>query len=195
MIKLPAPLNGVSPKLYDAIKLRRTKRQITNELLTTQELSDLLFVANGQTKKKTTKQKSKKVVASSCNSQKVNLYCALESGVYKYEPDTHTLHKLVDDYHTPNIVKQSFFKEAPVLLIYTACFNNKTGVIKVSHELENLLIGTEVGAMSHNVALYCTSNNLGTALVALNNEQYVVNTLNLINEKLLYTQPIGRKKA
>ena len=158
-------------------------------------ISDLLFSACGETKKGTKRAKNKRTIPSSCNSQKVCVYYADKTGVYKYLEKSHEIELIKTGDYRKGMCRQKFFINPPFILLYVATKSGKSGVIKVNDSMEALLVGTEIGAMSQNVSLYCSANELSTTLIALNNVEYISDTLGLKeNEVFIYSQVVGYPK-
>lgn len=194
-IKLNDPLIDRENTLYKTLVERRTIRRTLDKDLPDQVISDILFVASGQTKKASERSKSRRVVPSSCNSQKVQLYCVNQEGIYKYYDHNHSLEVIKNGDYREGMNKQKFFQTPPFMLIYVAQFDGTSGLFKVDDNIEHLLIGTEVGAMAQNVALYCTYNELNNTLIGLHNKEHIKQVLELPdNEQILYTQVVGYPK-
>jgi|GEM_PF-5095565 len=194
MLKLPEPKIDLNAPLMKAIKNRKSTRRFTEDDVTIDELSNILYCAAGQTKKATKRVKSKRVIASACNGQKVHVLVAWRGRVYRYDERDHVLIEVVDKCINEEIVNQKMLKNNKLGLIYIANQCMTSGVYRTSESEFNLLVGTEVGAMSQNVSLYCAVNQLGTVLVGLMDRSKIGKIVNLSDEKVLYTQVIGHLK-
>lgn len=193
MIQLPPPQRDGDFSLMQALESRRTKRKWENELLSLQEISDLCWVACGETKPATKRSKNRRTVPSGCNSQIISLYVALDSGVYKYIEPGHQLSPVAKTDVRPILGTQKMMKSAPAGFIYVADFSKRIGIIKSDEGQRMFLAGTEVGLMSQNVYLYCSVANLNTVLIALVNRDNLKKELGLSeHEAVIYTQVIGK---
>lgn len=191
-IKLPEPQLQLEYQLMTSLKQRRTKRKMTHEELSLQDIANILWVACGETKKATKKSKNRRTIPSACNSQKVTVYAAIDSGVYRYDEEEHALYKTINLDVRSDLAKQPMLKNAPFGLIYVARNELKSGIIKHDETMQALLVGTEVGAMSQNVYLYSTSAGMNTVLIALYDRDRLTELLNLPDgQNIIYTQVIG----
>jgi hypothetical protein len=194
MKKLPNALIEDN-SLFTAIKGRRTNRKIDSTSLSDQILSDILFAACGETKAAKGKTKNKRTIPSGCNAQKVTVYCALEEGVFHYKETDHTLELVAEGNHISKITKQAFFKEVPLVLLYVATWTGTSGAFKITSEQEGVFIGSEIGAMTQNVGLYCAFKELGNTVIGLNDVEYTNKLLDLPEGKtIIFTQAIGHQK-
>ena len=121
VIQLPVPAKGSSTSVFDALERRRTIRQISATQLPLQDLSNLLWAACGVNRRSGPGGLPGRTAASASNSQEIEVYVALESGVYLYDgPNRQLLPVVTDDLRggalTPG--QQGVEAKAPVQLIY-----------------------------------------------------------------------------
>ena len=122
-IKLPPPALRHSGSLARALQLRRTTREISGRKLPLQTLSNLLWAACGVNRKKGPFGICGRTAASASNSQEIDVYVALETGAYLYDPIHHRLVPVAagDLRHLAIGPGQSGAgADAPVRLIYVA---------------------------------------------------------------------------
>lgn len=192
-IQLRHPRKDLEFPLMKALSLRRTKRRWTEEDLSGQELSDLLWAACGMTVAPTPRVKSKRTVPSGRNAQAVHLYVALESGVYQYREESHDLYLQVREDIRSLIGNQKMMKSTPVGLIYVADFDKLKGYVGIDNERKWFVSGTETGFISQNVYLYCAAASLSTAIIGLVDRERLHKAMQLKdNEKIIYTQAVGK---
>lgn len=192
-IILPPPQKDLDFPLMKALQDRRTKRKWKEESLSLQEISDLCWVACGETKPATKNSKNRKTVPSGCNSQLITLYVATDSGVYRYIEPSHRLEIIAEIDVRPKIGTQKMMKSAPLGLIYVADFSKNTGIIKADQSRKMFVAGTEAGLMSQNVYLFCAATNLNTVLIALVNREKLHREIGLQEyEAIVYTQVVGK---
>lgn len=192
-IKLPDPQKDLKFPLMKALDKRRTKRKWNSQLLTIQEISNICWVACGETKPATSVSKNRRTVPSGCNAQLITIYVALDSGVYKYCETDHILVQITEADVRLIIGNQKMMQNAPLALIYIADFSKRTGIIKSDTIDKMLAAGTEAGMMSQNVYLYCAATNLNTVLIGLLDRNRLKNQLELKeHEYVVYTQVIGK---
>jgi hypothetical protein len=90
-ISLPKPEADGGKSVLAALRVRKTLRNIRDEKLPQQVLSNLLWAAFGVNREKGNFGKPGRTAASASNSQEIDLYVALADGVYLYEAVPHRL--------------------------------------------------------------------------------------------------------
>jgi nitroreductase len=90
-IILPEPMKRGGKTLLEALLLRQTNRNIGPREIPLQVLSNLLWAAFGSNRKKASFSKPGRTAPSASNSQEIDLYVALKSGLYLYEAIPHQL--------------------------------------------------------------------------------------------------------
>jgi nitroreductase len=90
-IILPEPLKSGGKTLLEALSLRQTNRNIGPREIPLQVLSNLLWAAFGSNRKMASFSKPGRTAPSASNSQEIDLYVALKSGLYLYEAIPHQL--------------------------------------------------------------------------------------------------------
>jgi hypothetical protein len=94
-IALVKPQKDGGKSVLAALQERRTTRNISEEKLPPQVLSNLLWAAFGVNREKASFGKPGRTAASASNSQEIDLYVALPEGVYLYEAIPHRLMPVV----------------------------------------------------------------------------------------------------
>jgi len=85
-IKLIEPNLECDGSLAEALRARRTVREFSDEALSPQTLSDLLWAACGINRLYGPFGVAGRTAASASNSQEVDVYVALSEGTYRYDP-------------------------------------------------------------------------------------------------------------
>jgi len=85
VIQLPQPARGCPTSVFDALERRKTTREISPTPLPLQELSNLLWAACGVNREIGPFGLPGRTAASASNSQEIDLYVAIQSGVYLYD--------------------------------------------------------------------------------------------------------------
>jgi nitroreductase len=121
VIQLPQPAKGCSLSVFEALERRKTTREIGASELPLQELSNLLWAACGINRRIGPFGLPGRTAASASNSQEIDLYVALRSGVYLYDGANSQLLPIVaEDLRggalTPG--QRGIEAKAPVQLIY-----------------------------------------------------------------------------
>jgi len=94
-ITLAKPQKDGGKSVLAALQERRTIRNISEEKLPPQVLSNLLWAAFGVNRERGSFGKPGRTAASASNSQEIDLYVALPEGVYLYEAVPHRLTPVV----------------------------------------------------------------------------------------------------
>jgi len=94
-ISLVKPQKDGGKSVLAALQERKTIRNISDQKLPPQVLSNLLWAAFGVNREKASFGKPGRTAASASNSQEIDLYVALPEGVYLYEAVPHRLTPVV----------------------------------------------------------------------------------------------------
>ena len=94
-IKLLKPKTDGGKSVLASLWERKTNRNISDQQLPPQVLSNLLWAAFGINREKASFGKPGRTAASASNSQEIDLYVALPKGVYLYESVGHRLEPVV----------------------------------------------------------------------------------------------------
>jgi nitroreductase len=118
---LPLPSNESANPVFAALAKRRTTRDISSDPLPLALLSNLLWAAFGVNRRCGPFGASGRTAASASNSQEIDVYVALETGVYRYDAFANVLLPLVAGDRravalTPG--QRGIDAKAPVQLIY-----------------------------------------------------------------------------
>lgn len=192
-LKLPPPQKDLEFPLMKALEMRRTRRKWIDADLSTQEISNILWSACGINAAETPKSKSKRTAPSARNSQTINVYIALSSGVYRYDEKNHQLIQILAEDIRQFIANQKMMKAAPSGLVYVSDFSRLKGYVGVDDHRKWFVAGTETGFISQNVYLFCASANLNTAVIGLVDREKLHAIMGLKeHEKVIYTQVVGK---
>ena len=189
-ITLPAPDKKGGKPLMQALSERQSVRSFTNESLTLQQLSDLLWAANGINRP----DEKKRTAPTSMNNQEIDVYVALQSGLYLYDETAHIL-KFIKNKDIRSITgTQSFVGNAAVNLVYVADMG-KTGKAEGATITDSDLLAPYADAafVAQNVYLYCASENLGTVVRGLIPRDILAAELGLrSNQRIILAQTVGK---
>jgi hypothetical protein len=122
-IELPPPrLDHLAP-LRKAFRLRRTDQFFSTRMLEPQTLSDLLWVARGVQDERDDLEGAPITDATASNAQEIDVYVALEQGLYLYDPERARLAPVLSGDLRP-LAAASWLPRsgdaAPVRLVYVA---------------------------------------------------------------------------
>lgn len=140
VIELPEPQRSGGMPLMDALNLRHTERAFSQEALTLQQVSDLLWAVCG-----VNRPDGKRTVPTAMNRQNIAVYAVMADGVYLYDAKTNTLRQVLDG----NEYLKKYKNGAPLVLLHAAPESEKYSAC-------------HIGSMYQNAALYCASVGLVT---------------------------------
>lgn len=193
-VALPEPRTSGGMPLLDALRLRRSTRQYTDQALSLEDLSTLLWAAFGLNREHAgvgMGTPGSHTAPSARNWQEIDIYVAQADGLYLYEPHGHFLQKVTD----ADVRKyaahpmQPWVADVPVLLIYVADLGRMTGADDWDR---NVFPWTDSAFMAENVYLYCASSGLATVIRALFDREALAKAMGLRQDQLpTLTQPVG----
>ena len=128
-IKLPAPKKSGGKALMDCLNERQTDRNFDTKQLSLQDLSDLVWAANGINRPES----GKRTVPTATNWQEMVLYVATADGIYRYNAEKHELELVKKGDFRKECGPQPFMGIAPVCFIYTADHNKKGRITNPEH--------------------------------------------------------------
>lgn len=184
-IQLPAPQTEGGRPLMQVLKDRKSTRAYSIKDLPMQVLSDLLWAGFGINRPES----GKRTAPSARNWQEMDIYVALQKGLYLYDAKVNALVFISDQDVRAATGSQPFVAEAPVNLVYVADFakmgdgpdEGKTGTANA-----------DAGFISQNVYLYCASEGLATVVRGSVNKETLAPLLKLKeNQHIILSQTIG----
>ncbi len=157
-VTLPPPRNDGGEPLLKALKLRRSTREYSDLKLPPHVLSDLLWAAFG-----INRPSGDRTAPYWRHVMVIDIYAAMEDGVWLYEPHTHALLPyLPDDIRTATGL-QDFVGTAPLNLVYVAHGERMTDI---SPEERRLYASVDTGFIGQNVYLFCAAEGLASVFRA-----------------------------
>jgi nitroreductase len=155
---LPSPRTAGGMPLMDALKLRRSTRDYSDQPLSPQILSDLLWAANG-----VNRASDLRTAPYWRHIMVIDIYVAMADGVWLYDPIAHALLPLSKDDIRAKTGEQDFVGVAAVDLIYVAHGERMTDV---GSEDRHLFASVDAGFIGQNVYLFCASEGLASSAPA-----------------------------
>lgn len=194
-IILPQPKQDGQVSIEEAFLKRRSIRDYKDEALSLEEISQVLWAAQG-----ITADWGGRTTPSAGALYPLEVYLVirkvenLDSGVYHYIPEGHKVERISEGDVSGELAKvalsQMFIKEAPINLVISAVFSRTTGKYG---EKGIQYVWLEAGHAAQNVYLQVESLGLGTVTVGAFHDEEVKKLLNLSEEETpLYIMPIGR---
>jgi len=209
-IQLPPPRFDSETSVEEALKLRRSTREYTDEPLSISDISQILWAAQGITKKKDEPSKywlekyeyqgGYRTAPSAGALFPMELYLVvgnvegLSEGVYKYIPKNHSIKKVLEGNKIMAVhdvaLKQKAISDAQVLLIMAGVYERTEAKYG---ERAQRYVHIEVGAICQNVYLQGISLGIGTVMIGAFKDEPLKEVLQLPEEEHpLGIMPLGR---
>jgi SagB-type dehydrogenase family enzyme len=193
-ITLPQPRHSGDIPLEEAIYLRRSTRQYSNEPLSLSDVSQILWAACGKT------EGWRRSIPSAGALYPLEIYLVaaevegVPSGLYHYDFERNILVKKIGGDLREDLANaalgQEMIKKAPATVVITAVYERTTGKYK---ERGIRYVHMEAGHSGQNIYLQAASLGLGTVAVGAFHDQRVSETLKLPQDHVpLYIMPVGK---
>lgn len=195
-IPLPAPQQESDTSIEEALLLRRSVRTYSGEPLTLEEISQLLWAAQG-----ITSPNGYRTAPSAGGLYPLELYLlvgdvdGLSEGVYRYIPQEHALSKTVEGDKRDELqgaaLGQSPVGDSSAVIVISAIYERTTGKygqrgIRYVH--------MEVGSAAQNIYLQAGSLDLGTVFIGAFDDGEVKKILGFNEaEQPLGLMPVGKR--
>jgi len=156
VIDLPAPVMSAGKSLMQSLQDRRSIRAYSNQTLSNQILSDLLWAAWGVNRP----QSGGRTAPHWRDVYALDIYLVMADGVWRYEPRSHkVIFHTEGDLRAQTTNAQQFAATAPLNLVYAFDMLMLAGTT----ETEGIAAAAACVAMvGENVYLYCASAGLAT---------------------------------
>lgn len=166
-MKLDAPNLSRGTRLMQALKERKSTREFAATPLSTADLSDLLWAANG-----ISRPDGKRTAPSAMNRQEIEVYVCFADAAYRYDAGTSTLQPVSTGDYRP-------LKSAPVSLILVG-------------PKDFAMAPIDAGIVSQNISLFCAAAGLATVPRATHDQAELARGLRLTaNQIVLLNHPVG----
>ena len=156
VIELGAPDKSRGATLMKALDDRKSTRAFDDKDLSMNDLSDLLWAANGINRPET----GMRTAASAMNRQDIDIYVVLQEATYLYDAKGHRLVLVAEgDFRKLVAVGQEFVNQAPLSLVLVselARFNNP------DDQGTRVTAAIDAGIVSGNISLFCSAVGLAT---------------------------------
>lgn len=190
VIKLNEPRLDKGISLMAALKKRKTDRNISDKKLTLQQLSDLLWAADG-----VNRPDGKRTSPAAMAKYAVDIYVVLPEGVYLYDVPKHELTPIAKGDYRKDTGKQDFVYTAPLNLVYVINLKNWENLNRpVQVNKRDRWIILEAGFFVQNVYLYCASEGLGTVVRGYIDEDKFGKVIKVKPEHVILAQTVGYLK-
>jgi SagB-type dehydrogenase family enzyme len=187
-VTLPAPQMEIGKPLMQALKLRSSGRSFGSKPLPLQELSNLLWAADGINRP----ENGKRTAPSAMNWQEIDIFVTLPEGAFVYNAGKHQLDPVSSKDLRGLTGVQDFVKTAAVNLVYVADMKK---VARASEDDAKIWNGAAAGFIAQNVYLYCASQGLVSVVRGLIDKPKLTEALSLRPEqKIILCQTVGYAK-
>jgi len=195
-INLPQPCEDSKVSIEKALFLRRSVREYSNRPLTLNEISQLLWAAQG-----ITNTLGFRTAPSAGALYPLEIYLVagniknLSQGVYKYKPKSHTLVNVIKGDKRSELsaaaLGQSCVKRSAAVIVLAAVYGR---TMKKYGQRGTRYVHIEIGHASQNIYLQAVSLNLGTVVIGAFDDGKVKKVLHMLNtEQPLSIMPVGKK--
>lgn len=166
-IKLNAPNKQRGESVMQALAKRQSTRTFSEKQLSLQDLSDLLWAANGINRPES----GKRTAPSAMNKQDVKIYVCTEKGSYYYDAKSHTLQPVSEGDVRP--------LKAPVCLILVT-------------DTDDTWAALDAGIVSQNISIFCAGTGMATVPRGSMDKDQLRKALKLKDAQcLMLNHPVG----
>jgi SagB-type dehydrogenase family enzyme len=187
-VKLNAPSKERGANIMQALAGRHSTREFSTEKLSLQDLSDLLWAANG-----VNRPDGRRTAATARNNQDIDVYVITGEGAYVYDPKAHELKPVAaGDYRELIADVQASIKDAPVSLLMVSDLSRFTGL---DIETQKQWGALDAGIVSQNIMLFASACGLVTVPRAFMKKDELRKVLKLSDTQVpMINNPVGYPK-
>ena len=181
---LPKPdMQRQTLSVMAAYQQRKSVREYSAKALSDQDMSDLLWAAQGQNRAD-----GHLTAPTAMNRQEIRLYVFTAKSVSLYDPKANTLTQVADGDHRDLMASgQAFAKDAPVVLLMVADLGN--------NQQAQAMAAVDTGIVCENINLFCSAAGLCTVPRATMDSKAISSLLGLNQNQIpLINNPVGYPK-
>lgn len=185
---LPKPnMQRQTLSVMESYNQRKSVREYSAKELSDQDLSDLLWAAQGQNRPD-----GHLTAPTAMNRQEIRLYVFTAKNVALYDPKAHTLTQVASGDHRDIVASgQAFAKAAPVVLLMVADLD-KFGS---NNQQSQAMAAVDTGIVCENINLFCSAAGFCTVPRATMDSKAISTLLSLnANQIPLINNPVGYPK-
>jgi SagB-type dehydrogenase family enzyme len=184
-IRLNAPDKSRGSALMKALSDRHSEREFDTKDFSLQDLSDLLWAANG-----VNRSDGRRTAPSAMNRQEIDVYIVHKDGTYRYDAGQHLLTPLTKgDYRQAVAGGQYFAATAPLCIVLVAQLD-KLG--DPASEQTRLIAAMDAGIVCQNINIFCAATGLSTVPRATMDKEELTKVLQLTDQQLIMlNNPVG----
>jgi len=188
-IKLNPPEIEKGLPVMKALQLRASASEFDTSKLNLQDISNLLWAANGINRPES----KKRTAPSARNVKDIDVYICTEDGVFLYEPGNHSIiliregdYRLIVSNTQPNMAK------APLFCILVSDYSRFPASTDSN---KNFWATADAGIVSQNISIFCSGMNFHTRPRAQMDHKKLRDVLKLKDsQRLILNHPISYKK-
>lgn len=185
-IKLPEPKEKGDVSVEEAILKRRSKRAFKNQTLTKEQVSQILWAAQGITDP----DGKKRAAPSAMAIYPLEIYAVCPEATYHYIPQGHAIEKIADGDLRGSLSEQKSVSGAAMDIVITAVFERFPA--RIDEKSIAKFVYIEAGHCAQNIHLQTVALGLGSVSVGGYSEEKVSRALSLpANRKPIYIIPVG----
>ncbi len=189
-IRLNEPSAFRNTDVMKAFQNRQSATIYSSRDISLQDLSDLLWAANGINRP----QNGKRTAPSALNSQDIDVYVCRADGAYIYDAGGNVIRQVSEKDLRP-LMNGSRPSDAPVLLLLIADLSRyksyKPGDSQANKRIYDMS-ALDAGIVSQNISLFCAAAGLGTRPRAGMNHEELRKELNLKESQIPWlNHPVG----
>ena len=189
-IKLNEPVKTGGISVMEAFAKRQSSSEFADKELSIQDLSNLLWAANG-----INRENGKKTAPSAQNSQDIDVYVALPNAVYKFDAQANNLILISEgDYRGLAGGKKDNPLPPSILYIVADASKYKPSAYNTIEHITDMN-KVDAGIVSQNISIFCSGMGLGTKPRAQMNHAELKKVLKLSDSQtLMLNHPVGYLK-
>lgn len=183
-IKLNTPDKNRGSAVMKALSDRHSDREYAAKELSLQDLSDLLWAANG-----INRPDGKRTAPSALNKQDIDIYVIMKEGAYLYDAKANSLQPVTKGDHRGAVAGgQDFVKSAPACLVLVSDLSRFGNVA----DHTKLMAAVDAGIVCQNINVFCASAGLATVPRASMDQAALKQILKLTDNQLpIMNNPVG----
>ncbi len=193
-IILPPPNMSDNLSVMNALNQRATSRNFVDEDLTAEQLSKILWAADGLNRPES----GKRVIPTANGVYSVEVYAVTREGIYLYDPANHKLNLIAEgDFRSVTTTGQSFVGKAAVNLVFVETPDAWSTAKHIPpREAQISCANVTVGAMVQSVALAAQTEGLGNCVRgSINREEFAKVAKLSADKNILLAQSVGKCAA
>lgn len=187
VINLPARPAKSNVDIVAALEQRRTTREYAPATLSLEDLSAILWAANG-----VNRPDGKRTAPSAHGRQYIDIYVVADNGGYLYDANGHKLIEVTDRKVKDRVARQGHIAKSSHVLVLMADLSRVPGS---TEDTKLWWAHSTAGTIAENVHLMAAARGIGTGIVAGIQVDEIRRALSLPMEAVpLYVMPLGYLK-